>query len=226
MITPKGERQRSIAEIMLEVVASEKIFLDAVNAMSLQEIVGDALEDKRYANHEEDLRDLLLSIGKTVSAKRVDLPEPIMNAFQFSGKEIHQRGCAAAATWLEQSGREWACCNLQCPGGFADVVTWDGKLTVEVGYTEAHKVLKCLAEGITVLLVPYITGRRFGVLLEPLPGSENLLAEQYAEQDAVRAWHHDHLFDDDRFEMEEVFIRSLRKKSPYYVPRVATTKAP
>jgi len=162
-------------------VAAEKFLAAAgqgrneVDALPLWNIVDDAFHDRRYDNSEDEVGALRLSVERgEVVLRRIDLPreedcaseDPHHHA-RFSGGEEHRRICSVAARWLTSRGREWSCLqwHLDCPGGKADIVTLDGELTVEVGHTRADKIVKCLVRGLEVLMVPYITMGRFGVLL-------------------------------------------------------------
>lgn len=169
-----------------EIIAESRRLVDALD---LVEVVGNALEDARYDNDYDDCRALAVALrgGQVVQARRVEFTAAFAEPGRFSGRDEHRHLCSCAAAWLDAAGRKWVsdCTGLRCPDGIADIRTVDGRLAVEVGHTRAHKVLACLDAGLEVLLVPYITGGRFGILLSPLPGHEHLLDKERADKAAV-----------------------------------------
>jgi len=169
--------EESLAEAN-RIIEDQRAYVDA---LKLEEVVDDALHDYRYSNSETNRIALLkaLHAGQVVQMSRVDLPGPRDDLRRFSGRGEHQELCSAVAVWLESIGRAWTADHrrLECPDGIADLRTLDGRLTVEVGHTSAQKILACLDAGLEVLMVPYITAGRFGVLLTPQEGHEHLLDE-------------------------------------------------
>jgi len=161
------------------------------DGLSVVEAVESALHDLRYDNPRRDRAALRAALRDgVVRATRVALPEQgIDDAGNYGtfGRGEHRAICAQAAAWLNATGRAWraygsAC---RCPGGVADIRTVDGKLVVEVGHTKARKILTCLDAGIEVLMIPYDTLGRYGVLLTPEVGHEHLLDDRRREADAV-----------------------------------------
>lgn len=87
----------------------------------------------------------------------------------FSGGDAHQRICARAALWLEGRGLDWQDGNcLYYPGGVADVLSSDGSIAVEAGYTNAAKIIEALYAKISMLVAPYPERDLFGYFFEPL----------------------------------------------------------
>jgi len=161
------------------------------DGLSVDEAVESALHDSRYDNPRRDRAALRAALRNgVVRTARVALPERGVDAagnYGTFGRGEHQAMCAQAAAWLDAAGRAWRAHGIacRCPGGIADIRTVDGKLTVEVGHTKARKILACLDAGFEVLMVPYDTHGRYGVLLTPEAGHEHLLDDRRRETDAV-----------------------------------------
>lgn len=76
------------------------------------------------------------------------------NSF-FSGSREHRTLCFDAAVWLLRKGMGLNM-NLGYAGsGKADLFSFDGKMAVECGYTQAGKVLEGVMSGLSVAVIPY-----------------------------------------------------------------------
>jgi len=93
-----------------------------------------------------------------VQVEAVTLPQwdEATYRFRFSeGTGAHKGLCAQCAIWLESRGHSWGHRAYDYPGGRADLVSDDGTLAVECGYTKASKVNDALERGVNVLVAPY-----------------------------------------------------------------------
>lgn len=135
---------------------------------------------------------------KVIMVERVTLPDLPYDAkafSRFSGRTMaHMHLCAQAAAWLESTGRKRQTVGrLDYPGGVADVLSEDGTLAIECGYTTARKVLKALEQGTRVMVVPYnkhdpVIGYLFTGRLEPEREPDMAQAARQAARLRVVRW--------------------------------------
>lgn len=145
---------------------------------------------------ERDMERIQLALKKKwATAHVVDLPklnrnDPIRYKFeQTSGG--HMDLCAQAARWLEARGKEWSGTwrDLGYVGCVADVAAKDRSLFVECGYTQAGKILRALANKLTVLVIPYGTPENEGYLFQPVNAAaimELIMPKDYSNMIARR----------------------------------------
>lgn len=106
------------------------------------------------------LRELL---DKNVTCDRIDLTEREYRPEEYlafsGGEREHKILCVQAADyirsrgWTPVAGPQEA---LRYHGGIADVAERGGRLYVECGYTQVRKILRGLADGKEMLVVPYL----------------------------------------------------------------------
>lgn len=134
----------------------------------------DSIFDWPFSYEDPRLRDLYWDelesgnvLGLIVELPENNLPDPLL----FSGRTMeHQRLCSQVAAWMSADGRGYSAAakDLGYDGGLADVVSADGNLFAECGYTRVSKVLHGLHSGLEILVASYnfapVLFRRTGVM--------------------------------------------------------------
>lgn len=143
------------------------------------EYIRPLLESFRFREEKPYVSSLIEEIDEgVVLAETVELPsaENFEGYVSHEGGEDHRYFCNCASLWLDRKGIEWSAGprDLWCPGGRTDIIAKDRSLTVEVGTTSVLKVLKCLKEGMKVIVAPYFNGHQ-AFLLTPKVGHEKIL---------------------------------------------------
>jgi len=120
--------------------------------------------DRPLGDHGEEHLSVLEgeSRNQRFTMEMIQLPEREVSAVeleQYSGTDEHRRLCALAADYIRRRGfvPTSTPARLRYEGGIADVAELGGRrIFAECGYTAAVKVLRGVASGREMLVVPYL----------------------------------------------------------------------